>query len=216
MLRRVVFVALMSFLTVLLSAYAGATSILYSNLTGQLYTGGYWLSGSKIVVNQVMAMPFTPDATMNIADAVLGLSNYVGPGSRVIAYLESDNGGVPGNILDTLSQVGTIPPYTAGAALLTFKCASCPVVDVGTQYWIVALEPNPNTIQLWAFPLPKPSGLVASNETGSATGPWYADTNNVVSAFQVDGGSSPTPESGTIVMLVSALLVAGSGIRRKN
>jgi hypothetical protein len=202
-------------LTALLCGANASATVLFSNLgpNGEFdHIGGWFVDGANFD-NQVMAMSFTPSQTLNVTDAILAMSNFAGGNSPVNVFLETDNGGFPGSILGQMTQQGTIPPYSSGGGLVTFTCSSCPVVNVGTQYWIVAQETDPNTRQNWMFNYLDATGPFAFDHNGSATGPWDPETN-FLSAFEVDGGSS-VPEPGTLAMLGSGVLAVGAGFRRR-
>jgi MYXO-CTERM domain-containing protein len=105
--------------------------------------------------------------------------------SPINLYLESDGGGVPGSILATLTESG-VPGNFPPGFLSTFTCNSCPTLNPGTQYWLVAQQSDPNSDQEWNFSYGDVGGNFAFNQTGSATGPWSTETSTL-SAFQVDG-----------------------------
>jgi hypothetical protein len=196
-------------------ATAGATDILYTTLgpNGEYDTGsGYFVDGSNYF-NQVIAMPFTPNKSENVSDAVLALGNYAGGNNAVSLYLESDASGQPGSILATFSQQGVIPPFSSGGGLVTFgSCTGTCGVTTSNQYWIVAQEKDPGTEQAWMFAYQDQTGNGAFNQLGSATGPWSLFNSTIV-GFRVDGSSVPEP--GTLVMLGSGVLAAAGVIRRK-
>jgi len=200
-------------LSLLLCASAGADT-LYSTLgpNGEYDTGsGYFVDGSNYF-NQVLALPFSPNATANMADAVLALGNYAGNNAPVNVYLATDNGGEPGNILATLTQQGTIPPFSSGGGLVQFNCNGCGTVNQGTTYWIIAAESDPNTEQAWMWAYNDQQGHGAFNQLGSINGPW-SQYDSTISGFRVDSGGVPEP--GTFVMLGSGILAAAAGLRRK-
>lgn len=206
-------ITLLAFLAVIaLVATAGADT-LYTTLgpNGEYDTGsGYFVDGSNYY-NQVLAMPFTPNQTANMADAVLALGNYAGSNSPVSLYLESDNGGQPGNVLATLTQQGQIQSFFNGGSLVQFNCNGCGTVNAGTQYWIVAQETDPNTEQAWMYAYQDQTGELAFNQVGSQNGPWNL-YDGTISGFRVDSG---VPEPGTFMMLGSGVLAAAAGLRRK-
>jgi hypothetical protein len=202
-------------MTLVVCATAGATDVLYSTLgpNGEYDTGnGYFVDGSNYF-NQVLALPFTPNKSENVADAVLAMGNYAGNNSAVNVFLESDNGGQPGSILASFSQQGTIPPFSSGGGLVTYgNCTGACGVNTSTQYWIVAQETDPATEQVWMWAYQDQTGTGAFNQLGSATGPWNV-FDSTIDGFRVDGSSVPEP--GTLVMLGSGVLAVAAGIRRK-
>jgi len=200
-------------LTLLFCATAGATDVLYTTLgpNGEYDTAsGYFVDGSNYF-NQVLALPFSPNATENMVDAVLPLGNYAGNNNPINLYLESDNGGVPGSVLATLTQQGTIQPFSSGGSLITFTCNGCGTVNSGTTYWIVGKETDPNTEQAWMFSYLDQQGPLAFNQVGSENGPWNQFTGTI-SGMRIDGA---VPEPGTLVMLGSGIVAAAAGLRRK-
>lgn len=158
-------------------------------------------------------MPFTPSSSEPLADAVLALGHAYGNNTPVSLYLESDNGGMPGNILATLTQQGDIQSiWDGGGSLIEFDCSGCGTVNAGTQYWLVAVEGDPNSAQAWMWAYQDRTGLGAFNDLGSATGPWTLYEDDILSGFRVDGA---VPEPGSLVMLGSGILAAVAAIRRK-
>src|SRR5271165_3090369 len=199
------------------SVSAAAGDMLYTTLgPGSAYDGsnGYFVDGSNYY-NTVTANMFTLGAAGTVADAVLALGNFLGNNGAVTLYIESNSGGMPGSVIATLSQAGTILPFGngSGGGLVTFNCSGAQCALAAGSYWLVAWEKDPNTQQIWDYAYQDNQGNVAFNGTGSPTGPWgsFFDTAN---AFEIDG-ASPVPEPGALLVLIPGLLAAGYGLRRK-
>ena len=213
MTRKLTLLFVVAALSLGLCATASASDILYTTLgpNGEYDTSsGYFVDGSNYY-GQVLAMPFTPGSSETMVDAVLALGNYAGNNNPINLYLETDNGGVPGTVLATLTQQGTIQSFNTGGSLITFSCNGCGTVNAGTQYWIVGKETDPNTEQAWMYAYNDQQGNLAFNQGGDENGPWntYFGT---ISGFRVDG---QVPEPGTLVMLGSGIVAAAAGLRRK-
>ena len=198
------------------SVSAAAGDMLYTTLgPGSAYDGsnGYFVDGSNYY-NTVTANMFTLGAGGTVADAVLALGNFLGNNGAVTLYIESNSGGMPGNIIATLSQSGTILPWGNGngGGLVTFNCSGAQCALAAGSYWLVAWEQDPNTQQIWDYAYQDNQGNLAFNGSGSPTGPWgsFFDTAN---AFQIDG--VPVPEPDTLLVLIPGLLSVGYGLRRK-
>jgi hypothetical protein len=212
--RKLTLLTVVAAFVILLCATAGATDVLYTTLgpNGEYDTGsGYFVDGSQFT-NQVLALPFTPNATENMVDAVLPLGNFGGGNSPVSLYLAADDGlNEPGTILATLTQQGTIQPFSSGGSLITFNCNGCGQVSSGTQYWIIAQEQDPGTQQAWMFAYQDQQGHLAFDQNGSQNGPWN-QFDGTISGMRIDGA---VPEPGTLVMLGSGIVAAAAGLRRK-
>jgi hypothetical protein len=194
-----------------------SADVLYSNLgpPGDQYYGGGYLIGTYYNTyvsadeNQAIADQFTLGAGGTVADAVLPLFDLNSADSPVDLYIESDNLGVPGSIMASLLQVGTIGE---SAGLVTFTCSGSPCQLAANTYWLVAAQPDPLSLQAWNIQYQFAYGNVAYNNAGSATPPW-----NVYSgweaAFQIDGTTSTVPEPTSILLFASVVL--GIGIARR-
>lgn len=217
MSKRMMFLSVFALVSVLaLTVNAGAATLIYTNLgsNGEYDTGtGYFVDGANYY-NQVLAEPFVSGVNINISYAELALGHYAGNNTAINVYLTSDVGGQPGTILDTLTQVGTIPEFANGGGLVRFNCTACVALSSGQQYWIMARETDPNAEQAWMWDYQDAAGTLAFNQAGSLNGPWnlYGGT---ISGFRVYGGGGGVPEPGTFVMLGSGVLAAAGAFRRK-
>jgi hypothetical protein len=201
----------------LCAANAGADTLLYTNLgpNGEYDTAnGYFVDGANYF-NQVLAEPFTPAINTNISYAELAMGHYDGNNTAVNVYLAADDGlGEPGAIMESMTQVGVIPEFANGGGLVRFNCTACSALNSGQTYWVIALEPDAASEQVWMFAYQDAFGHLAFNQNGSNSGPWIG-FDGTVSGFRVYGGGGGVPEPGTFVMLGSGVLAAAGILRRK-
>ena len=201
--------------TVALIPQPASAGVVFTTLgpSGEFDAGnGFNVDGSSYA-NQVIANPLTLGTGTTVADAVLALGNSAGNNNPVNVYIESDNSGLPGSIIATLSQVGTILPFANGfgGGLITFTCSGAACTLGAGSYWLVAWEPDANTDQVWNYAYLNAPAHLAFNQIGSPIGPWIDGNVSNAVAFRIDDTSVPEPTS--ILLLATGLL--GIGIARR-
>lgn len=204
----------MAIIAAVLSTMSANANVLYSTLGPSDEfdsSNGYFVDGSNFF-NQVIASPFTVSANSSLADVMVGLNNFAGSNSPVDLFIASNAGGVPGGILVSLTQVGVIPPFNSMALTMFTPDASLSLM-VGTTYWLIAQETDPNTEQTWDFAFGDSQNGIAFNQLGSTSGPWNQFFGTDV-AFRVDGQMG-VPETGSSFLLLGLGLVGVVGFARR-
>jgi hypothetical protein len=169
---------------------------------GQSYNTGTASVVGTVIKDEpvVLAVPFLSSQTATLSDVMAAL----GGEGAVNFYIESDSGGQPGSILDTLATTETIG---ISSSILTYTCTSCSELTSGTTYFLVAVSPPGNGFSDW-FISNSDFGTLYGNDIGSTTGPWTATTSlsDPLPAFEVNGTPlAPTPEPGTGVLWLTGI-----------
>jgi len=184
---------------------------------GSYSLGGWAVTGSNYG-SSVEGNFFTLGSSADISDAILALSYIQGDNAAIHLSIESDNGGSPGSVLATLTQVGTIPPLILGdsfigGGLVTFTCSGVACDLAAGHYWLVASETDPTAVQDW---MQTYNGATTNLAQSSGGGSWIINPGYAETAFQIDGSSSaPTPEPSSLLLLGSGLAGLASLIKRK-
>ena len=136
----------------------------YDNSSGATVNGSAYS-------NQVIGNPFSLGSGATVTDALLALGYIPYTNNNPVnVYIESDSGGSPGSILASLTQVGSIPPFRSGGGLVTFDCSGVGCALGAGNYWLVAVETDANSDQVWFYAYQDQITLIAEDQSGSPVG----------------------------------------------
>jgi len=191
------------------AAPAWANTLVYSNFgPGMDYNmNGFWLLTGPDFVGDKHAQSFTPVSTVLFENAVLPLSVTLGT-HQLSIFLETDDGGEPGSILE---QIDVTPG--ANPSLLTANSVLHPTLVAGQQYWLVIAPLMADTHAQWYVnSIGDNSGYKYGDKLSSVI--WYDGFDPTRSAFEINGTSTPEPAAFSLAGL--ALLGLSAVLRKKD
>jgi hypothetical protein len=165
---------------------------------------------------EVLAAGFTSDASLPLAHVWLPIDTE-GPGGLLpnVFLMSTTAQSAPGFVIAQLARDFGVPD-PSGPAIFGFGCAAapCPMLIKGDSYWIVAVQPKPNSAEVWAETtlesVPTPFDYNLTDSTG---GPWKSTSTNPIFsgpglAFAVDA-VVPEPQTFSLAALGVILLAVG-------
>lgn len=194
------------------ATHAHAT-VLYSNFgdgdTYSLDTGATISAGGPLggQVNEA-AVAFTVtggDYYFNAADVAV-LHSW-GP-DLVNLHLHADDGGIPGQVLESTTASGVTPPFE-WAPPLTGTFSGTTVLQEGQQYWLSMSPEDTDVLLSWANNVVGDFGLRAWQADGGGWNPFVGDPNfdEQRSTFRIHGTLVPAP--GALALLALGGMVRG-------
>jgi hypothetical protein len=178
---------------VLLGASAAHASIISSDIQpGDFFGPGIAIGLVPFVgAFNYAGIGFTPSQTYTFDSTELAISLSSGP-NVLNVYLMGNSSGLPSGVLESFDLNGALST-TPGTSLVTIDSVTHPLLDAGTQYWIVAAG-GPDTYASWQQNV---HGAMGPNVSGPSLASFVRDSDtNVIEAYQVDGTTVvPEPQS---------------------
>ena len=113
-------------------------------------------------------------------------------------WLMSDAAGEPGAIIEPFTFVDAMGPFGQDNPLLVGNSVLRPILNPGTDYWLIASAPNSDTWAAWNYSSPEVDGTRASRQ---GTGSWNGTTDTGMAAFRISGTPvSVVPAPGAILL----------------
>ena len=174
---------------------------------------GDTVSGATSVRGSVAeAFEFTPASTEAVTSVDFGIG-YASGTNSVTVDLMTDNGGVPGSVLESYSFAG-LGPFGSQDPPLTALSLSNPILAAGTNYWVVGFPGASDTYAAWNWNDQAVTGPGEFSTDGGST--WSVPTPNVsMGAFEIFGTAVPEPASLVLFGIGIAGLAVFGRRRRK-
>lgn len=205
----------------LFSDLASGANPYYSSVSGSAYP----LYGSGLYgTPEILAAQFTPSASANVGQVDIGLTYVAGysDDAFVTIQIAADNGGQPGAILQTWTNVAVPqldPRGQTGLACCTLTSVttgSGPALTAGTPYWLIVTPYVQFTNLEWYSNLGSVTGTWAYGPGGG----WTLVTELQQFAFDVQGatggGIAPPATPAPASLLLVSVGFAALAIARFN
>jgi hypothetical protein len=148
---------------------------------------------------EALGNSFSLSSVATVTDAELAVVYLAGDNNPLTVDIESNNSGLPGSILASLTQVGTISD-----GLIDFTCSGAGCNLAAGTYWLVAAQTDVNAQDGWFYSYGDVGTTVAYNYAASSTGPW-SSTSHPYEAFQINGHVPEFAEPWSLMLAIGTL-----------
>lgn len=193
---------------------AGPVTIFSDYGPGMTFSGtnGWCVSGPSTPncgpeVVRWIAAPFTPSGNFTLGQIDLPF-NFVSGTNGGVVELVSSVGGLPSTTVLETWTLTSLPPSFA-PSIITLNSSGGVTLLNGVQYWIVAMPSATDTLDFWFNNTLGENGTLASINSGAS---WIS--NVTLTAFDVLGTPTATPEPSSLLLLGTGLLGLGFAVRR--
>ena len=167
---------------------------------------------------EMIAQAFTSSGNFTLTDVKLPLQSGETLTGTANIYLTTNNGGVPGTVLESWLGVTGEPFALPQLNAITLTSVLNPALSSGAEYWLVVGPGTDTSAKGWNYTWFGPAASAANSLANSTphsgiptlAGPWAYDGNALQNAFAIDGTprviTSTTPEPRMIPILGAGLI----------